>query len=59
MEDDEDDDRSTGSYDLNEAKEMVKQCPGGYIAIIDEHIDENGPHTPTRVGEIRGDDLYN
>lgn len=59
MEDDDDDDWGTGSYDLDEAKEMVKKYPNGYIAIIDEHIDENGPHNPTCVGEIRGDDLYN
>lgn len=57
MEDDEDDDWGYGSYNLDEAKGMVKQFPEGYIAIIDEHIDEDGPHNPTCVGEIRGEDL--
>lgn len=57
MEDEEDDDWGIGSYDLDEAKEMVKKYPEGYIAIIDEHFDEWGPHNPTCVGEIRGDDL--
>ena len=45
--DDEDNDWGYGSHDLNEAREMVKKYPEGYIAVIDETAD------PVCVEEIR------
>ena len=48
MADDEDDDWGTGSYDLDEAKEMVKKYPNGYIAVIKE-----GKSDSTCIDEIR------
>ena len=48
MRDDEDNDWGTGSYNLEEAKEMVKAYPEGYIAVIDE-----GDGDPICVDEIR------
>lgn len=54
MANNEDDDWGTGSYDLAEAEEMVKQYPEGYIAVIDEGCDEDGnPGDPICVDEIR------
>ena len=47
MRDNDDDDWGTGSYSLDEAKEMVKKYPDGYIAVIDEGND------PICVREIR------
>lgn len=44
----EDDDWGTGSYDLAEAKEMVKEYEEGYIAVID-----NSTSNPVCVDEIR------
>lgn len=35
MQDSDDDDWGTGSYDLDEAKAMVAKYPDGYIAVID------------------------
>lgn len=34
-----DDDWGTGSYDLDEAKEMCRKYPEGYIAVIKEGVD--------------------
>ena len=48
MRDNEDDDWGTGSYNIDEAKEMVKAYPEGYIAVIDE-----GNGNPICVEEIR------
>lgn len=48
MADDEDLDWGTGSYNLAEAEEMVKDYPNGYIAVIDEGNDD-----PVCVEEIR------
>lgn len=48
MRDNEDDDWGTGSYNIDEAKEMVKAYPEGYIAVIDE-----GDGDPICVDEIR------
>ena len=42
-----DTDWGTGSYSLDEAKEMVKNYPDGYIAVIDEGSD------PICIEEIR------
>lgn len=43
MRDGDDDDWSTGSYDLDEARNMVQRnrdiYPDGYIAVIDAHTD--------------------
>lgn len=50
MRDNDDADWGTGSYDLKAAKEMVKEYPDGYIAIIDE-----GNENPVCIGEMRGD----
>lgn len=47
MQDNEDTDWGTGSYDLAEAKEMLKSYPDGYIAVIEEGDD------PICVEEIR------
>lgn len=47
MQDNEDTDWGTGSYDLAEAKEMLKAYPDGYIAVIEEGDD------PICVEEIR------
>ena len=47
MVDDDDIDWGTGSYDLDEAMEMVKKYPEGYIAVIEEGND------PICVDEIR------
>lgn len=47
MKDNDDYDWDYGSYDLEEAKEMVKNYPDGYIAVIDEGGD------PICVEEIR------
>lgn len=47
MRDNDDTDWGYGSYDLDQAKEMVKKFPEGYIAVIDE-----GPD-PVCVEEIR------
>jgi hypothetical protein len=47
MRDDEDDDWGYGSFDLANAKEMVKKFPKGYIAVIEE-----GPD-PVCVEKIR------
>lgn len=49
MQDDDDNDWGTGSYDLDEAQEMVKKYPEGYIAVIDEGGD------PVCVNVIRQD----
>ena len=48
MRDREDNDWGTGSYNLEEAREMVKRYPEGYIAVIDE-----GDGDPICVDEIR------
>ena len=48
MTDNDDNDWGYGSYDLAEAKEMVKKYPDGYIAVIDE---DGGD--PICVEEIR------
>lgn len=48
MRDNEDDDWGTGSYNIDEAKEMVKAYSEGYIAVIDE-----GDGDPIFVDEIR------
>ena len=48
MADDEDDDWGTGSYNLDEAKKMVKKYPNGYIAVISEST-----HDAVCVDEIR------
>ena len=54
MKDNEDDDWGYGSYDLAEAQKMVEKFPEGYIAVIDEGLDENGnPGDPICVEEIR------
>lgn len=45
--DEEDNDWGYGSFDLDEAKEMVKKYPEGYIAVIDITAD------PICVEEIR------
>lgn len=47
MQDNEDTDWGTGSYDLAEAREMLKDYPDGYIAVIEEGSD------PICVDEIR------
>ena len=47
MMDNYDTDCGTGSYSLDEAKEMVKNYPDGYIAVIDESGD------PICIDEIR------
>ena len=47
MMDNDDTDWGTGSYSLDEAKEMVKNYPDGYIAVIDEAGD------PICIEEIR------
>lgn len=47
MKDNEDNDWGTGSFDLEEAREMVKAYPEGYIAVIEEGND------PICVEEIR------
>lgn len=47
MTDNEDNDWGYGSHNLDEAKEMLKKFPEGYIAIIEESSD------PICVGEIR------
>lgn len=54
MQDDDDNDWGYGSFDLDEAREMVKKYPSGYIAVIDD-----GPD-PVCVDEIRRepDDLW-
>ena len=39
MKDEYDGDWGYGSYSLDEAKEMVKNYPDGYIAVIDEDGD--------------------
>jgi len=51
MRDREDDDWGTGSYDLEEAKEMCRQYPEGYIAVIKEGAD------PICVEEIEKEDF--
>ena len=48
MRDNEDNDWGTGSYNIDEAMEMVKAYPEGYIAVIDE-----GDGDPICVDEIR------
>ena len=48
MKDNDDADWGYGSYSLDEAKEMVKNYPDGYIAVIDEGND------PICIEEIRG-----
>lgn len=48
MMDNDDNDWGTGSYNLSEAKEMVRKYPEGYIAVIDE-----GNGDPVCVDEIR------
>lgn len=50
MQDDEDNDWGTGSYDLAEAQAMVSKYPDGYIAVIDEGTT---PMATICVGEIR------
>lgn len=45
MSDREDNDWGTGSFDLDEAMEMLKEYPEGYIAVIDANYDENGNAT--------------
>ena len=47
MQDSEDTDWGYGSHNLDEAQEMVKKFPEGYIAVIDEDGD------PVCVDEIR------
>lgn len=47
MDDNDDGDWGYGSYDLDEAREMLKNYPDGYIAVI-----EMG-HDPICVEEIR------
>lgn len=47
MQDNEDNDWGYGSYDLDEAMEMVKKYPEGYIAVIEEGND------PICIEEIR------
>lgn len=49
MQDDDDNDWGYGSFDLDEAREMVKKYPSGYIAVIDD-----GPD-PVCVDEIRAE----
>lgn len=55
MRDNEDYDWGTGSFSLEEAEEMVKNYPEGYIAVIDANYDEEGNATtdPICVEEIR------
>lgn len=54
MADNEDNDWGTGSYSLEEAEKMLIKYPEGYIAVIDENLDENGnPNNPVCVTEIR------
>lgn len=48
MKDENDDDWGTGSYNLDEAREMLARYPEGYIAVIDESTDN-----PVCVEEIR------
>ena len=52
MRDNEDDDWGTGSYDLEEARAMVKHnldiYPDGYVAVIDEST-----ANPVCIDEIR------
>jgi hypothetical protein len=48
MKDENDDDWGTGSYNLDEAREMLDRYPEGYIAVIDESTDN-----PVCVEEIR------
>lgn len=48
----EDTDWGTGSYDLEEAKEMLKDYPEGLIAVIEEGND------PICVEEILYSDIY-
>lgn len=47
LQDNDDNDWGYGSYDLEEAKEMVAKYPDGYIAVIAEGTD------PICVDEIR------
>lgn len=47
MQDNEDNDWGYGSHDLDEAMEMVKKYPEGYIAVIEEGND------PICIDEIR------
>ena len=57
----EDNDWGTGSFDLDEAKEMAKKYPEGLIAVIDGGYDENGNATtgPICVDEIWVSDFEN
>lgn len=49
--DEEDNDWGYGSFDLDEAKEMVKKYPEGHIAVID--VTDDDPMTHICVEEIR------
>lgn len=45
MSDRDDNDWGTGSFDRDEAMKMLRECPEGYIAVIDADYDENGNAT--------------
>ena len=60
LRDREDNDWGTGSFDLDEAKAMVRRlCPDGFIAVIDGGYDEDGNATidPVCVDEIEQEDF--
>lgn len=49
MMDRDDNDWGTGSFDLDEAKEMARKYDGAYIAVIDANYDEDGNATTDGV----------
>lgn len=59
MQDREDNDWGTGSFDLDDAKEMCRKYPEGYIAVIDGGYDEGGNETtdPICINEIEQEDF--
>ena len=51
-------DWGNGSFDLDEAREMLRDLPDGYIAVIDANYDEDGNATSDAicVDEIERED---
>lgn len=52
-------DWGSGSFDLDEAKEMCRKYPEGYIAVIDGDYDDDGNATsdPICIDEIEQADF--
>lgn len=58
--DKEDADWGTGSFDRDEAKQMLAQYPDGLIAVIDGGYNEDGEPTsdPICIEEITYEEIY-